>query len=155
TGCWSQRRRCTGSCTPRRRARRRPERPPAPGSRPARAMLRYLLERLAALPPVLFGVSVLTFGLMSLVPGHPPEALLRRDGAEPSPQAVQALRRELGLDAPVPVRYARWLAGVLRGDLGRSFRTRTPVVRELGQRFPATLQLGLAAMAVAVGVAVP
>src|SRR5687768_17410881 len=110
-------------------------------------MFRYLLDRLATLPLVLFGVSVMTFGLMSLVPGDPAEAILRRDGTEPPPQAVQALRRELGLDAPVPVQYVRWVSGIFRGDMGRSFRTRTPVMRELSQRFPATLQLGIASMA--------
>nr|MDQ3082752.1 nickel ABC transporter permease subunit NikB [Gemmatimonadota bacterium] len=79
----------------------------------------YLLRRLAALLPVLLGVSLLAFSLASLAPGDPAELLLRRQtGEPPSAEAVALLRSELGLDRPFLVRYARWLGHAARGDLG-------------------------------------
>ena len=83
-------------------------------------MTGYLLQRLVALPIVLLGVSLITFGLIGLAPGDPAVVMLRRQGVAPLPEAVQALHKQLGLDAPAPVRYARWLGGALHGDLGRS-----------------------------------
>ena len=118
-------------------------------------MLVYLTQRLAALPVVLLGISVVTFALMSLVPGDPAELLLRSQGSEPLPEAVAALRAQLGLDAPLPMRYARWVAGLAQGDLGISYRSRSPVAEELALRFPATLQLAIAALASAVALALP
>jgi ABC-type dipeptide/oligopeptide/nickel transport system permease component len=118
-------------------------------------MLTYFLQRLISLPIVLLGVSVVTFALMGLAPGDPAEALLRSQGGEPLPEAVQALRSELRLDAPAPVRYVRWLGRVLQGDLGTSYRSRSPVAQELASRFPATLQLAVAAMLVALAIALP
>lgn len=118
-------------------------------------MAGYFLQRLVGLPFVLLGVSVLTFGLMSLAPGDPVVVMLRRQGIDPHPEAVQALREQLGLDAPVPVRYARWLGGVVRGDFGRSHVSRAPIGQELATRFPATLHLAMVALGIAVAIALP
>ncbi|MBC7359571.1 MAG: ABC transporter permease [Desulfacinum sp.] len=104
-----------------------------------------LLKRLVYLALVLWGVSLLTFGLFALAPGDPAEILLR-DGREAATrESVAELRRELGLDDPVALRYARWLGKTLRGDLGRSWQTGEPVAGELLARLGATLELASAA----------
>ncbi len=118
-------------------------------------MRSYLLARLAALLPVLLGVSLLAFALANLAPGDPAEQVLRQGGQEPSPEQVQALRHQLGLDAPFAVRYARWLAAVLHGDLGRSYADRRPVAQELARRFPATLELATGALLLALAIGIP
>jgi peptide/nickel transport system permease protein len=119
-------------------------------------MKAYLLWRLASLLPVLLGLSVITFGLMGLVPGDPAEILARQGrDVDPTPAQIEATRRALGLDQPLPVQYARWLGRVLRGDLGTSARTGEPVWAELRDRFPATLELALAGLAVGILIALP
>jgi peptide/nickel transport system permease protein len=90
---------------------------------------------------VLLVVSVGTFALFALAPGDPAEVILRERSEAPDPEQVAALRHELGLDDPLPVRYVRWLAGACHGDLGRSWRTGAPALAEVGRRVPATLQL--------------
>jgi len=95
---------------------------------------------------LLTGVSLITFALMSLAPGDPAEIRLTTRLETPTPEAVAALRREMGLDDPFPVRYGRWLGRVLRLDLGTSNRTGDPVVRELARRIPATAALALATL---------
>ncbi|AIS52197.1 nickel transport system permease protein NikB [Thermoanaerobacter kivui] len=109
-------------------------------------MWRYLIKRLLYLIPVMFGVSIITFGLINLVPGDPAELILRSGGVEPTKEAIEALREELGLNDPLYVQYGRWLWRVLHGDLGKSFRTGQPVAEEIFSRFPATLELTCAAM---------
>ncbi|MCG8401408.1 MAG: ABC transporter permease [Firmicutes bacterium] len=118
-------------------------------------MKRYLLKRLIYLLPVMLGVSVLTFGIVNLAPGDPAELILRVDGVEPTGEAVNALREELGLNDPVYIQYLRWLWNAVRLDFGASLRTGLPVTQELLSRFPATLELTLAAMAVMIVVALP
>ncbi|MDN5366051.1 MAG: peptide/nickel transport system permease protein [Thermacetogenium sp.] len=118
-------------------------------------MKQYLLKRLLWLIPVMLGVSVITFALINLAPGDPAELMLRAEGMEPTREAVEALRRELGLNDPVHVRYARWLWNALHFDLGKSFRTGRPVAEEIFSRFPATLELTVAALGVMVLLAVP
>jgi peptide/nickel transport system permease protein len=119
-------------------------------------MKAYLLWRLASLLPILLGLSVITFGLMGLVPGDPAEILARQGrDVDPTPAQIEATRRALGLDQPLPVQYARWLGRVLRGDLGTSARTGEPVWAELRDRFPATLELALAGLAVGILIALP
>lgn len=120
------------------------------------ALRRYVGRRLLAVVPAWLGVSLLAFGLASLAPGDSAQLiLLRQTGELPTDAAVQRLRRELGLDAPVPVRYGRWLADAARGDLGRSYRTGEPVLAELASRFPATLQLASSALLVGLAIALP
>ncbi len=115
-------------------------------------MLRYLIRRLLLTIPVLLGVATLVFALIHLVPGDPAQSML---GEGASPEEVTTLRHSLGLDRPLLTQYASFLGGAVRGDLGTSFRYGTPVAREIGARLYRTLQLALAAMAVALLVALP
>jgi len=115
-------------------------------------MLRYLLRRLLQTIPVLLGVATLVFALIHLVPGDPAQSMLG-DGA--SAEEVSALRHSLGLDRPLLTQYTAFLGGLLRADLGTSFRYGTPVVREIRSRLYRTVQLALAAMAVALLIAIP
>jgi peptide/nickel transport system permease protein len=115
-------------------------------------MLRYILRRLLFTIPILFGVSVLVFAFVRALPGGPAIALL---GERATEQAIEQIERDLGLDQPVYVQYARYMGNVLKGDLGFSISTRRPVSDELKQRFPATVELGLAAMVFAVLAGIP
>ena len=115
-------------------------------------MLAYLVRRLALMVPVAFLVSVAVFSLIHLTPVDPAELIL---GEEHSPQAVTALRHELGLDRPLPEQYLTWIGHALRGDLGRSVRTNQPVVQAIAERLPATLELGIAALAWSVLLTIP
>jgi peptide/nickel transport system permease protein len=99
---------------------------------------RYILRRVLHLVPVLLGVSIVVFLVLQLAPGDPAEIML---GPEATQAELDRLRAELGLTEPLPVQYARWLALVAQGDLGRSFWTRRPVLPEVLDRFQATLVL--------------
>ena len=115
-------------------------------------MLRYTLRRVLLTVPVLLGVATLVFALIHLVPGDPAEAML----GESAPAADLAeLRTRLGLDRPLLAQYGDFLAGLVRGDLGTSFRYGSPVSREIGSRLRRTAQLALAAMVVAMVIAIP
>ena len=115
-------------------------------------MLRYTLRRVLLTVPVLLGVATLVFALIHLVPGDPAEAML----GESAPAADLAeLRIRLGLDRPLLAQYGDFLAGLVRGDLGTSFRYGSPVSREIGSRLRRTAELALAAMAVATVIAIP
>lgn len=119
-------------------------------------MLRYIARRLAYLVPVWLGISVLAFALALLAPGDPVRQVLQAGGIDaPSAEQVIAMRRELGLDQPGPVRYAIWLADAVRGDLGRSYRTGEPVLQSLIDRFPRTAVLALLAVGLGLVIAVP
>jgi peptide/nickel transport system permease protein len=85
----------------------------------------YLLHRLLAVVPVVFGVTVLVFLVMHLAPGDPAQLML---GQNATPESLQLLRTELGLDRPIPQQYALWLGRVARGDLGRSLSLGRPVL---------------------------
>ncbi len=113
-------------------------------------MTQYILRRLLLMVPVAFLVTILVFGLIRLSPGDP---ILIYAGEERDPVALDALRHEYGLDEPMPVQYVSWLTHALRGDLGRSLRTRQPVTEAIFERFPATFQLGLTALLLSVSVA--
>jgi peptide/nickel transport system permease protein len=119
-------------------------------------MSRYVSTRLLAAVPVLLVVSVLAFALQALAPGDPARLLLEASGLNPAPpEAVAAKRAELRLDDPLPVRYADWLTNALRGDLGRSYRSYTPVSELYLERLPATLTLAALAVFLSAAVAVP
>ena len=115
-------------------------------------MVGYLGRRIALLVPTLLGVSVLAFSLIHLVPGDPAAVML---GERANARAVAELRHEMGLDRPLPVQYWIFLTSALEGDLGRSIKTREKVSVEIAHRFPATFELALAAMLIAVGLGVP
>jgi peptide/nickel transport system permease protein len=109
-------------------------------------MGRYLLGRLLALVPVLFGLSLIVFLIMALIPGDPAQAIL---GSYATPENVARINRDLGLDRSLPVQYATWLGNVLTGDLGRSYSLNRPVLDEVLERFSATLILAGAALVMA------
>ncbi|MCL0066357.1 ABC transporter permease [Thermodesulfovibrionales bacterium] len=119
-------------------------------------MLTYIIRRLGLMVFIMLGVSVITFSMIHLVPGDPAEVIAtERYGEEITAETIEHVRRELGLDQPVYVQYARWLINVLQGDLGYSFRTDRPVLDEILTRLPATIQLALAGMLVALIIAIP
>ena len=117
----------------------------------------YVLRRLLSLVGVLFGISVVTFGLTALAPGDPAYAVLALEhpGGTPTAAAVAVKRAELGLDQPAVGRYAHWLVDALRGDLGVSYRSGRPVAQEIAARLPATLALAGASLAIAALVGLP
>jgi peptide/nickel transport system permease protein len=115
-------------------------------------MFEYLAKRIATLIPTLIFVSMLIFGLQQLLPGDPALILA---GEEQDPAVVAHLRKTMHLDEPLPVRYAYWVGGVLRGDLGESVRMQLPVRELVAQKLPVTAQLALMAFAVALLVGIP
>ncbi|OED42854.1 glutathione ABC transporter permease GsiC [Chromatiales bacterium (ex Bugula neritina AB1)] len=98
----------------------------------------YILRRLIAAIPVLLGITIIVFLIMSLIPGDPATAIL---GSYATPDNVEKLNRDLGLDKPVVQRYFIWLGNMLSGDFGRSFSLNRPVLDEVLERFNATLIL--------------
>jgi peptide/nickel transport system permease protein len=117
-------------------------------------LLRYALGRLVGTVPVLFGVTLLVFLMAWVTPGDPVVAMLGEASQGISQQGLDDLRRELGLDRPLPVQYVAYVGGLLRGDLGRSVRSRRPVLAEIRDRLPATIELALAALTIAVALGV-
>jgi peptide/nickel transport system permease protein len=117
----------------------------------------YVLRRLLGLVGILFGISVVTFGLTVLAPGDPAYAVLalEQPGSTPSDAAVELMRGRLGLDQPAPQRYVHWLSGALRGDLGLSYRSGQPVAAEITGRVPSTLALAGASLALAAVLGLP
>lgn len=106
----------------------------------------YVLGRLLALLPVLFGLSLIVFLIMALIPGDPAQAIL---GSYATPENVARINRDLGLDRSLPVQYLTWLGNVVTGDLGRSYSLNRPVLDEVLERFSATLILAGAALVLA------
>jgi ABC-type dipeptide/oligopeptide/nickel transport system permease component len=104
---------------------------------------RFILTRLALLVPTLLGVLLVTFLLLYVAPGDPVQAMV---GERADPETLARLRAELRLDDPLPQRFAHYVKGVLSGDLGTSYITRRPILKDLLERFPATLRLAGAAM---------
>jgi ABC-type dipeptide/oligopeptide/nickel transport system permease component len=115
-------------------------------------MVRFLLRRLLLTIPVLLGVATLVFSLIHLIPGDPAAAML---GESADPEQVARLRHELGLDRPLVEQYVEYVTGLLRGDLGQSLRTTQSVTQVIAERAPATIELAVIAMLVAIAVAVP
>jgi len=115
-------------------------------------VLRFTVRRLLLLVPILIGLSMLVFVWIHALPGSPAEALL---GERADPESVSQIRGQLGLDQPIYVQYWRYLETVSSGDLGTSIASRRPVTEELKDRFPATVELAIAAGLIAVLVGIP
>jgi peptide/nickel transport system permease protein len=116
-------------------------------------MLRFVVRRLLLLVPILLGVSLLVFIWIRLLPGSPAQALL---GERATPQSIAQLRLQFGLDKPLYVQYWRYLVETVgHFNLGTSIKTFRPVTFEIQNRFPATVELALAAMVFAIGFGVP
>ena len=115
-------------------------------------ILAYILKRLVYLIPVLIGVTLLVFFISHAIPGDPARMMA---GQKASRQAVENLRHSMGLDRPLPEQYVRFLWGLFHGDLGTSIRNQRPVVEDLADFFPATLELTLASMILCIAVGLP
>ncbi|MFC3168280.1 ABC transporter permease [Paracoccus fontiphilus] len=115
-------------------------------------MLRYLSSRILSLGLSLLVASALVFSVVELVPGDPASFML---GTGAQPETVEALRRQMGLDQPLPLRYAAWLGAILQGDLGTSFTYKTPIAGMILERLQVSLPLALMALALAVAIALP
>ncbi len=119
-------------------------------------MLNYVLRRVLETIPTLILVTVVTFLLLSLVPGDPVELMLTTFFGElPTIEEIEAERARLGFDRPLPIRYLMWLIDVLRAELGVSMRTGIRVATEIARTFPVTIELALASMIVALLIALP
>jgi peptide/nickel transport system permease protein len=115
-------------------------------------LLRLVLVRLLALAPMLLALSVASFALVHVIPGDPALVMM---GGEGTTQAVEELRRQLGLDRPLHVRYLEWLGRIAQGDLGQSLYNRTQVSEELLWRMPTTLSLVFLALLFSIAIGVP
>jgi peptide/nickel transport system permease protein len=115
-------------------------------------MLQFTLRRLALLVPVLIGLSLLVFAIARLLPGDPVQLAA---GPHASREEIADLAREFGFDQPLAVQYAVYAKGLVTGDWGRSIQTRRPVVEDLVAFLPATLELVIVAMLIAIAVGVP
>jgi len=115
-------------------------------------MVAFILRRLVLTLPVVWIVMTLVFGLIHMVPGDPVAQML---GEGASATQVERLRHELGLDRPVLDQYRAYMAGVLRGDLGTSFRNQESVLRSILTRYPATIELAVASTIFSIIVALP
>lgn len=116
----------------------------------------FLLRRLLALAPLWVGISLIAFILATLAPGDPARMSAQElAGRPPTQEEVAAERERLGLNAPFPVRYVRWLGNAATGDFGRSYRSGEPVAVALLQRLPSTVQLAAAATLLALALALP
>lgn len=115
-------------------------------------MWSYVLRRLLGLVPVLFGITLLVFLFLQLIPGDPAQAILGERG---TPEQLAALREKLGLNKPLYVQYLTFVKNILTGDLGTSAVSTIPVAEELKRRWPATFELALAATLVAVIFGIP
>ena len=115
-------------------------------------MLRFTVRRLLLLIPILIGLSILVFAWIRALPGTPAEALL---GERATEQSIAQIREQLGLDDPLYVQYWRYLQTLVEGDLGTSISSRRPVTTEIKERFPATIELTVAAGFFAILVGIP
>jgi peptide/nickel transport system permease protein len=115
-------------------------------------MLRFVVRRLLLLVPILVGLSILVFLWIRALPGTPALALL---GERATPTTIAQIERQYGLDRPIHIQYWRYVQNVSSGDLGDSIVSRRPVAEELKERFPATIELALAAMVFSIAVGIP
>ncbi|MCA0847391.1 ABC transporter permease [Salipiger thiooxidans] len=118
-------------------------------------MLRYIAFRSLVALFLVWVVVTIVFLLLHLIPGDPAELLLSSGNVAADPQAVAALREQMGLNAPLWQQYLDHMAGVLTGDLGASFRDGAPVIEQIALRLPRTLEVILAASLIATGIGVP
>jgi dipeptide transport system permease protein len=116
-------------------------------------MLRFIVTRLSLIIPTFIGITFLAFVLIRLVPGDPIETLAGERGIDPVRH--EALRKEYGFDRPLMVQYAIYIGRLLHGDFGRSIITHEPVLREFKALFPATIELGVSAILMALVIGLP
>jgi len=115
-------------------------------------MTQYIIRRLLQMIPITLGILTLIFSLIHLIPGDP---AIQIAGEGARPEDVQSIRKALGLDEPLWKQYVTYLTNLAKGDLGRSFRTNESVAKEIAARYPATIQLAMGSMFIALLVAFP
>lgn len=115
-------------------------------------MGRYILTRLVNLIPVLVGITLLVFLLLHLIPGNPAQILA---GERATPEMIEAIREQLGLNKPLPLQYVLFLGNLLRFNLGNSIISGVPIIQEITTRWPATFELAVAAMLIALVLGIP
>lgn len=119
-------------------------------------MISYILKRIFLMLFIMLLVSIAVFSIMHFIPGDPAEMIARElYGAEVSPQTIELVRKNLGLDNALHIQYLHWLGQVLRGNLGSSFRTGRAVSTEIMSKLPATLQLAVASILVSLIISIP
>ena len=117
------------------------------------SLVTLILRRLLLAIPVLLGVSIITFASLHLIPGNPAQTLLF--GTNATPQQVEALTQQLGLNRPLPVQYLHYVGQLLHGNLGQSYINEVPVASEIAQRLPSTFELAFAGLVVALAIGIP
>lgn len=110
------------------------------------SLYQYIARRLALTIPVVFGVSIIVFGIIRLIPGDPARAMA---GVNATPQFIEQVRVRYALDQPLPVQYGRFIVAFMQGDLGNSVFSGRPVTTEIGERFPRTMLLATIALVIA------
>jgi peptide/nickel transport system permease protein len=115
-------------------------------------VLRFIARRLLLLVPIMLGLSILVFLWIRALPAGPAESLL---GERATPETIQQIEEQYGLDEPIHIQYWEYLKTVASGDLGTTIRSRRPVTSEIRERFPATIELTIAALLFAVSVGIP
>ncbi len=115
-------------------------------------MWKYILKRILIAIPVLIGISIIAFFIIRLVPGDTVTALL---GVNYNPEQAAVLRVKYGLDKPLPVQYIKWIANVFKGDFGKSFFTKEPVILTIKERLPVTLELMGMSLIYCIFIAIP
>ena len=115
-------------------------------------MIRYVLKRILMMIPVLLAVSFVVYFLMGLAPG---DIVAQMAPADATPETIEQMRKEMGLDGPLIQRYFRYVGKLLRGDLGESLSQKRPVMEIFMERFPATLKLAIGSLVVAIGISFP
>ena len=118
--------------------------------------LKFIIRRLLVMIPLLFAVTFASYVLISVTPGNPLAMYVSQDQIRQlSPEQQAQKAEQLGLNDPIPTRYFRWLGGILRGDLGTSFKTGQPVAKEIGQRIGLTVSISAVTMALTYLMGVP
>ena len=118
-------------------------------------MSQYAIKRIALFIPTVLLLTIIVFVLMNLIPGDPALAILSDGEGSYTRQELDALRHELGTDRPIAVQYVDWIGGAIRGDFGDSLWFNAPVMIELKQRIPRTVELAVLAIVMAVVLSVP
>jgi peptide/nickel transport system permease protein len=118
-------------------------------------MMKYIAKRLALMIPTLFGVAVLVFFMLRVIPGDIVELKLRADGGHITQEILDFERSRLGLNQPLPVQFIDWMKGLVTLDLGNSMWTGQPVAEEIGVRIGLTLQVAFMAAIISVLIALP
>ena len=115
-------------------------------------MIAFLAKRIGIGVVTLLVASMVVFGVLEILPGDPAQLML---GMNATPEALAAMRQQMGLDAPVPLRYVNWVGGLIVGDFGRSFTYSSPVIDLILERVVVSLPLALISLALSTAIAIP